>query len=129
MPNWCAGTLRVRGTKENLTKFVLEGLQPVNYIGEGLETLKMNDYSEVKCSRCWIKGTRRGFILDLDVFIDDLNDEGKIAIGLEADDRAERKEMYCSRDVYDGEDGKYIYGDYRYLIESEFSDLEVKENE
>ena len=27
MPNWCAGTLRVRGTKENLTKFVLEGLQ------------------------------------------------------------------------------------------------------
>lgn len=48
---------------------------------------------------------------------------------LEADDRAERKEMYCSRDVYDGEDGKYIYGDYRYLIESEFSDLEVKENE
>lgn len=48
---------------------------------------------------------------------------------LEADDRAERKEMYCSRDVYDGEDGKYIYGDYRYLIESEFSELEVKENE
>ena len=85
MPNWCAGTLRVRGTKENLTKFVLEGLQPVDYIGEGLETLKMNDYSEVECSRCWIKGTYRGFILDLDVFIDDWNDEGKIAIGLEAE--------------------------------------------
>lgn len=31
MPNWCAGTLRVRGTKENLTKFVLEGLQPVRH--------------------------------------------------------------------------------------------------
>lgn len=85
MPNWCAGTLRVRGTKENLTKFVLEGLQPVDYIGEGLEALKMNDYSEVKCSRCWIKGTRRGFILGLDVFIDDWNDEGKIAIGLDAE--------------------------------------------
>lgn len=41
MPNWCAGTLRVRGTKENLTKFVLEGLQPVDYIGEDLEALKM----------------------------------------------------------------------------------------
>lgn len=85
MPNWCVGTLRVRGTKENLTKFVLEGLQPVDYIGEGLEALKMNDYSEVKCGRCWIKGTRRGFILDLDVFIDDWNDEAKIAIGLEAE--------------------------------------------
>lgn len=30
MPNWCAGTLRVRGTKDNLTKFVLEGLKRIN---------------------------------------------------------------------------------------------------
>ena len=85
MPNWCAGTLRVRGTKENLTKFVLEGLQPVDYFGEDLETLKMDEYSQVKCSRCWIKGTRRGFILDLDEYIDDWNDEGKIAIGFETE--------------------------------------------
>lgn len=85
MPNWCVGTLRVRGTKENLTKFVLEGLQPVDYIGEDLEALKMDEYSQVKCSRCWIKGTRRGFILDLDEYIDDWNDEGKFAIGLEAE--------------------------------------------
>ena len=81
MPNWCVGTLRVRGTKENLTKFVLEGLQSVDYIGEDLEALKMDEYSHVECSRCWIKGTRRGFILDLDEYID----EGKIAIGLEAE--------------------------------------------
>lgn len=85
MPNWCSGTLRVRGTKENLTKFVLEGLQPVDYFGEDLEVLKMDEYSQVKCSRCWIKGTRRGFILDLDEYIDDWNDEGKIAIGFEAE--------------------------------------------
>ena len=32
MPNWCIGTLRVRGTKDDLTKFVLEGLSPVTYI-------------------------------------------------------------------------------------------------
>lgn len=38
-----------------------------------------------KCSRLWIKGTRRGFILDLDEYIDDWNDEGKTAIGLEAE--------------------------------------------
>ena len=85
MPNWCAGTLRVRGTKENLTKFVLEGLQPIDYIGEELEALKMEDYGRVECSRCWIKGTRRGFILDLEEFICDWNDEGKITIGLEAE--------------------------------------------
>lgn len=47
---------------------------------------------------------------------------------LEADDRAESVVMFRSIDE-DGEDGKYIYGDYRYLIESEFSELEVKENE
>lgn len=44
MPNWCVGTLRVRGTKENLTKFVLEGLQPVTYIGEDLEARMCNFY-------------------------------------------------------------------------------------
>lgn len=54
-------------------------------IGEDLEALKMDEYSHVECSRCWIKGTRRGFILDLDEYIDDWNDEGKIAIGLEAE--------------------------------------------
>lgn len=85
MPNWCAGTLRVRGTKYNLTKFVLEGLQPVTHFGSETETLKIDDYGRIKCERCWIKGTRRGFILDLEEFICDWNDEGKIAIGLEAE--------------------------------------------
>lgn len=47
MPNWCAGTLRVRGTKENLTKFVLEGLQPIDYIGEDLEALKMERMANI----------------------------------------------------------------------------------
>lgn len=34
MPNWCEGTLKVRGTKENVKKFVLEGLHPVGFMGE-----------------------------------------------------------------------------------------------
>ena len=84
MPNWCKGTLRVRGTKEDLTKFILEGLQPVTYIGEDLEALKIDDDGRVMCSKCWIKGTYRGFVLDLYEYIDGWNDEGKIAIGLEA---------------------------------------------
>lgn len=85
MPNWCKGTLRVKGTKEDLTKFILEGLQPIDYIGEDLEALKMDDYGRVECSRCWIKGTHRGFIIDLEEFICDWNDEEKITIGLEAE--------------------------------------------
>lgn len=75
MPNWCAGTLRVRGTKENLTKFVLEGLQPIDCIGKDLEALKMDDYCCVECRRCWIKGTYRGFVVDSHVYFDDLEDE------------------------------------------------------
>ena len=47
---------------------------------------------------------------------------------LEADDRAESIVMYRSIDE-DGENNDYIYGEIRYLIEKEFSDLEVKENE
>lgn len=34
MPNWCEGSLKVRGTKENMTKFILEGLHPVGFLGE-----------------------------------------------------------------------------------------------
>lgn len=47
---------------------------------------------------------------------------------LEADDRAESVVMYRSIDE-DGEDGEYIYGEIRYLLEKEFSDLEVKGND
>ena len=34
MPNWCEGTLRIRGTVENLRNFIENGLKPVNAIGE-----------------------------------------------------------------------------------------------
>ena len=34
MPNWCEGSLKVRGTKGNMTKFILEGLHPVGFLGE-----------------------------------------------------------------------------------------------
>lgn len=85
IPNWCAGTLRVRGTKENLTKFVLEGLQPVDCIGKDLEALKMDDYCYVECRRCWIKGTYRGFVVDSHVYFDDLEDEEETTIGLETE--------------------------------------------
>lgn len=85
MPNWCRGTLRVRGTKEDLTKFVLEGLSPVTYIGQDLEPLKMDDLGCIDCERCWIKGTYRGFVVDSHVYFDDLEDEEETTIGLETE--------------------------------------------
>lgn len=85
MPNWCAGTLRVRGTKENLTKFVLEGLRPVTYIGQEIEPLKFDNCGCIECKRCWIKGTYRGFVVDSHVYFDDLEDEEETTIGLDTE--------------------------------------------
>lgn len=85
MPNWCVGTLRVRGTKENLTKFVLEGLLPVTYFGSETEPLKMDDLGLIDCERCWIKGTYRGFVVASHVYFDDLEDEEETTIGLETE--------------------------------------------
>lgn len=45
MPNWCEGTLKVRGTKENLTNFILNGLQPVGFLGEEKPKLNLNEHS------------------------------------------------------------------------------------
>ena len=85
MPNWCIGTLRVRGTKENLTKFILEGLHPVTYFGQELQALEIDNYGCVECKRCWIKGTRRGFVTDLYECVAELEDEGKTTIALDAE--------------------------------------------
>lgn len=49
MPNWCEGNLKVRGTKENLTRFILEGLHPVGFLGEERERLSKNEYGDI-CS-------------------------------------------------------------------------------
>lgn len=85
MPNWCRGTLRVRGTKENLTKFVLEGLQPVTYVGQELVPLKINDDDCIEGDRCWIKGTYRGFVTDLSEDTYYWKDEEKTTIALDAE--------------------------------------------
>lgn len=33
MPNWCRGTLKVRGKKKNVIEFMLKGLKPVGVLG------------------------------------------------------------------------------------------------
>lgn len=69
MPNWCRGTLKVRGKISDLKRFVLEGLQPVNALGEKLVPLKFDTEDEGSFSLAtlqarswiWIRDTRRHF--------------------------------------------------------------------
>lgn len=84
MPNWCEGTLRVRGRIEDLRRFILEGLEPVDFFGRTRNALKFNeyDYCESDCD-CYIKGTYRGFVEDLDVYLDSENDNSVETIAME----------------------------------------------
>lgn len=69
MPNWCKGTLKVRGKISDLKRFVLEGLEPVNVLGEKLDSFKFEDEDEKSFflatgqarSWIWIRDTRRHF--------------------------------------------------------------------
>jgi hypothetical protein len=84
MPNWCVGTLKVRGEKSNLEKFVLEGLQPVGFMGEAKEPLKQNEWGDIHTKgTCWIEGTRRGFVRGLYVYLSEMEDDGIIALDAE----------------------------------------------
>lgn len=97
MPNWCVGTLRVRGKTKDLKRFILEGLQPAGFMGNSLEPLKPEaneDYFEISSSEtCYIENTRRGFVEDLYVYLDGAEDEvqsiaieSKFAWGINAEE-------------------------------------------
>lgn len=67
MPNWCEGSLKVRGKIANLKAFVLNGLQPVTFIGDESEKLSFDSeddnsfyISKIKNS-LWLKGSHRHF--------------------------------------------------------------------
>ena len=68
MPNWCKGTLKVRGKKKNVIEFILKGLKPV---GTG-RSLFLNKFGNIaSCETCWIENTYRGFVLEVDEFFSD----------------------------------------------------------
>lgn len=76
MPNWCEGALKVRGTKENMKRFVLEGLHPVGFIGEKHEKLSLNEYGDIDSNEtCWIENTRRGFVEGVEVYFSEYEDD------------------------------------------------------
>ncbi|KAF6564500.1 hypothetical protein G9G63_10170 [Paenibacillus sp. EKM202P] len=74
MPNWSVGTLKVRGEKENISKFLKEALTPIGHsismiMGGIAPTLKVEEdedslnISAVGTSQGFhLKGTRRNFI-------------------------------------------------------------------
>ena len=75
MPNWCEGTLKVRGTKENLTNFILNGLQPVGFLGEEKPKLNLNEHGDIKTKEtCWIENTGRGFVDGLNIDLSEFED-------------------------------------------------------
>lgn len=86
MPNWCRGTLKVRGTKKNLIEFILQGLHPVNYFGDKKEPLKIDEdeYITSQCE-CWIEGTTRGFTENLDLYLGNLSEDNQEIIFLDSE--------------------------------------------
>lgn len=84
MPNWCKGSLKVRGTKASLKTFILEGLHPVGFLGEEREKLSLNEYGDIYSEEtCWIENTRRGFVEGVEVF------DSKFAWGINASELLE----------------------------------------
>lgn len=84
MPNWCKGTLKVRGTKENLTRFILEGLHPVGFFGDKKEPLKADEHGWITYDgNCWIEGTHRGFVIDLDAWVSEIESIGVVCLETE----------------------------------------------
>ena len=74
MPNWSKGCLKVRGKAANVKNFILEGLKPDGFSQYefGMPKLSNGRIAEVK--DCWIEGTTRGYVENLDVdfsFVED----------------------------------------------------------
>ena len=96
MPNWCKGTLKVRGKKENIIKFLEDGTSLLDGLWEPKEIkpkLKINDCDAIEIENIdklkgidclYIKGTRRHFIdpVESEIFVYD-GEEKEAVICLE----------------------------------------------
>lgn len=103
MPNWCVGTLRVRGKSKDLQNFLLKGLKPRDYCKDEHSKIELSEYGYVTCDEiCWIEGTRRGFVDDFYVYIEDSEEDSiqtialdvKFAWGISADELLEICKKY-----------------------------------
>lgn len=81
MPNWCKGTLKVRGKKKNVIEFMLKGLKPV---GAG-SSLALNKFENIDSDETyWIENTYRGFVLGVNEFFSDYEDEDIVTVALDS---------------------------------------------
>lgn len=65
MANWCEGSLKVRGTKKDITHFLKEVFIPIGYGGnEGTRTIDQTDCDITieSISPFYVKGTKRNFV-------------------------------------------------------------------
>lgn len=86
MPNWCVGTLRVRGKQKDLQNFVLNGLKPCNPFKKEHEKLELDEFGHIDCNEtCWIEGTTRGFVHGLDVCFEEDEDISIQTIALDVE--------------------------------------------
>lgn len=77
MPNWCEGKLKIRGNRENIVRFIEEGLiciendketeklTQIEVFADGSMNIKINKRSGSEVNWLWIKNSQRNFI-DLD---------------------------------------------------------------
>lgn len=81
MPNWCRGTLKVRGKKKNVIEFMLKGLKPVG----AWHSLSLNKFGDITSDETyWIENTYRGFVLGVDEFFSDYQDEDIVTVALDS---------------------------------------------
>ena len=91
MPNWCEGTLKVRGKTENVKKFLTEGINQYVYDWEKKDTIKQpKDFMSVEHSHGYteidfaesahIDDTYRAFVDPCSVYIDDEREPSCVAL-------------------------------------------------
>ena len=92
MPNWCEGSIKVRGRFEDVVKFFKEGIHCWNVKWEndgiseainpdGIEYAPDEDYVEVDIkTTAHIDGTRRAFLDEQDIYIHKREDGNAIAV-------------------------------------------------
>ena len=136
MPNWCEGTLKVRGKVKDLKKFVLEGLIPVDFFGNELDALELNaKYNNCETNRtCYIENTRRGFVKSVDVWFEDEDDieqiihlDTKFAWGINAKELQETCKRYnVDMKIYAFEPGMEFNQDIEIVNGEIVKDEEIK---
>lgn len=139
MPNWCEGTLKIRGKQKDVKRFVLEGLRPVDFFGNEKEPLNLDKYNNVYSNdSCYIEGTYKGFVKDLDVYFDEEEDENiickaveaKFARGIEVETLVETSKKYgVDFKIYAFERGMEFNQDIEIIAGEIVKDEEIKFND